>query len=85
MKIIAIRPAYAGAGKPLLAHFDVELHGSLRLYGLALRKTPDGRLRIIAPNANGKHAATFAPELADEITKAARVALSEGHPAYART
>lgn len=72
MKILSVRPA---AGPIVLAHFDLEVSEQLRIYNLALRRTPDGRLRTIAPNAAGKHAATFHPDLAEKISRAAAAAL----------
>ncbi|MEO4000332.1 hypothetical protein [Mesorhizobium sp. CAU 1732] len=80
-RVLAIRPAPDGAGK-VLATFDVEIGDHLRIYNLQLRQSPAG-LRTIAPNACGKHAATFHPVLAEQITKAAEAALGS-HTADAR-
>jgi hypothetical protein len=80
MKVISIRPT---AGAKTLAYFDVEMGEHLRLYNLQLRQTPVG-LRTVAPNACGKHAATFHPTLAEQITAAAAAALNGGHAANAR-
>ncbi|WP_165219527.1 hypothetical protein [Affinirhizobium pseudoryzae] len=72
MKIINVRPG----GRPKdLAVFDIEIGPHLRLYNLTLRKSPDGRLRTLAPNAAGKHSASFHPELAEQITRAAVAAM----------
>lgn len=72
MKIIDVRPP----GRPKdLAVFDIEIGPHLRLYNLTLRKSPDGRLRTLAPNAAGKHSATFHPDLAEQITRAAAAAI----------
>jgi hypothetical protein len=81
MKILAIRPAPPGAGTKTLAHFDVEISEHLRLYNLTLRETGTGKLRTIAPNAAGKHCATFHPVLAEQITRAAAAVLDGGHAA----
>lgn len=72
--ILSIRPAPAGAGSRTVAHFDVQL-GHVRLFGLLLREFADGKRRTIAPNAAGRHAATFHPETAEKITAAATAAL----------
>ena len=79
MNILSIWPA---AGEKELAYFDVEIGPHLRLYGLVLRRTPNGRLRTFAPKVSGKHAASFHPELAEQITAAATAAL-EGRVANA--
>ncbi|MCK5932082.1 MAG: hypothetical protein KAG89_07900 [Fulvimarina manganoxydans] len=75
MKILAVRPAPRSASGRVLAFFDVEIGEHLRLYNLALRRTPDGRLRTVAPRTDGKHCATFHPDLANDISAAANVAL----------
>ncbi|MEF2548528.1 hypothetical protein VQ045_15315 [Aurantimonas sp. E1-2-R+4] len=80
MLILNVRPTF---GEKVLATFDLELGGNLRLYNMALRRTPDGRLRSVAPKALGKHAATFAPDLADQISRAAHAALEGGRAAHA--
>lgn len=81
MKILDVRPP----GRPKdLAVFDIEMGPHLRLYNLTLRRSPDGRLRTIAPNAAGKHSASFHPELAEQITRAA-VAAMGGHAANDNT
>lgn len=77
MEILSIRPA---AGPKTLAYFDLEIGGHLRIYNLMLRSTPSG-LRTVAPNACGRHAATFHPELAFQITEAAKSALDGGRAA----
>lgn len=79
MQILSIRPATRPRDS---AVFDVQVGDGLRLYNLALRSVGGGRWRVVAPNAYGKHAATFAPELAKEITAAALSAMG-GHKAYA--
>ncbi|MDX0105491.1 hypothetical protein CN135_11035 [Sinorhizobium meliloti] len=78
MKVIDIRPPVRMND---LAVFDVEIGHHLRLYNLSLRRTPSGRLRTLAPNACGKHSASFHPELAEQLTKAAEAAMG-GLAAY---
>ncbi|MGU3495744.1 hypothetical protein ACLBXM_17020 [Xanthobacteraceae bacterium A53D] len=72
MRIISLRPA--GRGTPTLAHFDVELTPHLRLHNLALKRTANGQLRSFAPACRGRHAASFHPELGEQITSAAAAA-----------
>ena len=79
MKILSIRPAPAGAGTRTVATFDAEIGEHLRLYGLMLREFKDGVRRTIAPNANGRHAATFHPTLGEQLTAAASAALKGLH------
>lgn len=79
MKILEIRPVPPGAGTKTLAYLDVEIGGHLRLYNLTIRRNTAGRLRVAAPNALGSHTATFHPELAETITRAADAAL-KGEP-----
>ena len=78
MKILNLRPA---VGPKTLAYFDVEIGEHLRIYNLMLRRTDDGKLRTVAPNACGKHAATFHPVLGEQISQAAAAALSGGRAA----
>jgi hypothetical protein len=76
LRILNVRPA---AGPKTLAYFDVEIGDHLRIYNLQLRDTPVG-LRTVAPNACGKHAATFHPALAAKISEAAAVTLGGQQP-----
>ncbi|APO75108.1 hypothetical protein AM571_CH02299 [Rhizobium etli 8C-3] len=75
MEIHNLRPA---AGRNERAIFDVQIGPHLRLYSLTLKEGPDGRLRTFAPKAFGKHAASFHPELAQQITNAAVAAMNGG-------
>jgi hypothetical protein len=60
----------------LVAYFDLELSSEVKIYGLKLMETPDGRRLSYAPNGNGgRRLATFAPALAAAITEAAAVKL----------
>ena len=79
MRILDIRPQH---GSGLLAVFDVEMNEHLRLYNLELRRAPNGRVRTFAPKAGPKHAASFHPFLAEQMTRAAEAALG-GHTANA--
>ncbi len=72
MKIISIRPV---AGAKCIAIFDLQVGDHIRICNLMLRRLPDGQLRTVAPNAGGKHAVTFHPVLAEQISKAAEAAL----------
>ncbi|WP_287322429.1 hypothetical protein [Mesorhizobium sp.] len=78
MKILEIRPT---AGSKTLAYFDIELGEHLRIYNLMLRRGLDGKLRTLAPNACGKHSATFHPILAEQISQAAAAAFNGGRAA----
>lgn len=73
MRILNVEPVtHPGGGMRTLALFDLELSSDTRLYGLRLMEAPDGRRIVYAPNANGgRRLATFSPELAAEISKAA--------------
>lgn len=79
MRILSIRPAPPGAGRTV-AHFDIQLTEHARLYGLRLIQTEDGRFLTYAPNSHGQRLATFTPELATEISRAASAAFREGIP-----
>jgi hypothetical protein len=78
MKILAIRPT---PGPSAVARFDVEVGPYLRLCNMTLRKAPDGRFRSYPPNAHGKAVATIHPNLASEITQAAKAAFYRGSAA----
>ncbi|WP_168340481.1 hypothetical protein [Rhizobium laguerreae] len=68
IEIINVRPPWRTAD---LCVFDAQIGPNLRLFNLALRHLPNGHHRVLAPNAAGKHSASFAPPLANEIAKAA--------------
>ncbi|WP_064692010.1 hypothetical protein [Rhizobium aegyptiacum] len=82
MEIHNLRPA---AGTNERAIFDVQIGPHLRLYNLVLKESPDGRLRTFAPKVFGKHAASFHPELAQQITNAAVAAMNGGAAYDSRT
>lgn len=71
MQVIELRPPTRPRDA---AMFDIQIGPHLRLYNLILRAAGDG-FRVIAPSAFGKHSATFTPELAAQITKAAVAAI----------
>lgn len=79
VRILDMRPTNmaATAGK-----FDAELGPHLRLYNLHLKLATTGDMRTYAPNADGKHVASFHPELASKITQAAVEALSRRRAAH---
>jgi hypothetical protein len=72
VKILAIRHLQVPGAE---ARFDIEINEHLRLFGLLLKRSRDGRLRTYAPNSCGKHVASFHPILAEKITSAATAAL----------
>jgi hypothetical protein len=75
MEIINLRPPFRPQDAAL---FDLQIGPHLRLFNLSIRRLHSGRYRILAPNAFGKHAATFHPVLAEQITQAAVAAIG-GH------
>lgn len=74
MRVLSIWPE---AGSSACARFDLEVTPHLRLYNLLLRQVSGGQYRSYAPNACGKHSASFHPDLAEQITTAAVAALKE--------
>ncbi|CDZ60350.1 Hypothetical protein NGAL_HAMBI2605_09640 [Neorhizobium galegae bv. orientalis] len=72
MEILNLRPPFKPQDQ---ANFDLQVGPHLRLYNLAIRRLPNGYFRIMAPNAFGKHSATFAPAMAAEITEAVLAAM----------
>jgi DNA-binding cell septation regulator SpoVG len=77
MQILSIRPAPPGTGRTI-ALFDIALTDELRVYDVRLIQTEDGRYLSYAPNSHGRRVATFAPRLANEISRVASTALREG-------
>ncbi|RUV89237.1 hypothetical protein EOA60_08300 [Mesorhizobium sp. M1A.F.Ca.IN.020.06.1.1] len=84
MKILDIRPAPPGVGRTV-AHFDVQLTPDCRLYGLRLVQGDGGRFLTYAPNSHGVRVATFARDLADEISRAASAAWSQHRAAHSQS
>jgi hypothetical protein len=66
MHILSIRPAKPG-GKAI-AFFDAEVSPGIRMFDLALRRGADGGLRVYAPNAFGRHCASFSADVVDELS-----------------
>lgn len=73
MEILAIRPHQGGG---TLAHFDLALGDHIKMFNLKLVQGRSG-LRVYAPSAFGSNCATFSPQLADQIVRAATRALGE--------
>lgn len=78
MEVLNLRPPYRPQD---VAVFDLQIGEHLRIYNLTLRRLPNDRHRVLAPNAWGKHSASFHPALAEQITAAA-VAAMGGFVAY---
>jgi hypothetical protein len=74
MRILSIRPAPPG-GK-VLATFDAEVLPGIRLFDLSLRRGTDGGLRVYAPNAFGRHTATFSTDIVTDLAALAQTELS---------
>ena len=76
MRILNMRPTPPGAAKRKLADFDVEIDENLRMYGLLVFETPDGRRRTVEPKSwDGHRVATFTPLLDELMTRAASHAI----------
>ncbi len=58
-------------GHRAIAVFDLQLTDECRLYGLRLLRMRDGRLLTFAPQSGSRRVATFANDLASQITKLA--------------
>jgi hypothetical protein len=72
MEILNIRPATDNGHRiKQIAVFDLQLLPDCRLFGLRLMQAPDGNRFVYGPQARGHRAATFANELAIEITREA--------------
>lgn len=67
MEILNLRPPLRPQDE---ANFDLQFGPHLRIYNLALRRLHNGYHRILAPNAAGKHSASFHPELNSKIVAA---------------
>ncbi|RVD40383.1 hypothetical protein EN858_21820 [Mesorhizobium sp. M4B.F.Ca.ET.215.01.1.1] len=75
LNILDIRPEPPGSGSTL-ARFDLQLTPTCRLFNLKLVDGPRG-VRAYAASAFGTNTATFHPDLADDIRRAALAALGE--------
>jgi len=78
LHILDIRPEHGGSGNTI-ARFDVQLTPHCRLFNLKLVRARSGDYRVYAPSAWGSNTATFAPELAADLVRAAGDAL-KGKP-----
>lgn len=74
MEILEIRREASGGNT--IARFDVQLGEHLRMFNLKLVRGRSG-LRVYAPSAYGSNVATFTPQLADHLVRAATAALGE--------
>lgn len=83
MRILSIVPASdPGDGRfPCVAKFDAEITADIRMYGLRLLKSPDGKYLSYSPSGGGKRCATFSPGFAEAITAAATAAFNGGRAA----
>jgi hypothetical protein len=72
MEVKNLRPPFRPQD---LAEFDLQIGPHLRIFSLAIRRPPDGRYRILAPNAAGKHSASFHPALCANIVDAVLAAM----------
>lgn len=73
MRIISIRRQPPG-GK-VVARFDAETDGGIRLYELQLTRGPNG-LRVYGPRAENGAAVTFPPSIVDQLSALANEALA---------
>lgn len=76
VKILDIRPEPPGFGSTI-ARVDIALSDQCKLFNLKLVAGRDGTHRVYAPSAFGTNTATFAPELAAQIARAAITSLGE--------
>jgi hypothetical protein len=82
MHILSITPSHSDGGGSVreVARFDLQLSPDVRLYGLRLMQTPEGRHLTYAPSSAGRRFATFAPTLVEDITISAVSAFNDmGH------
>ncbi|WP_457660957.1 hypothetical protein [Sinorhizobium medicae] len=73
MEVLDIRPHHGGGST--IALFDVQLTPEVRMFGLRLVKVARG-YRVYSPSAHGCNVATFAPEFAEKLSRAALAALA---------
>jgi hypothetical protein len=71
MNIIGITPArpadVSARGFKTLCFFDAQVSPDIRMYGLELVETPDGKRLIYAPSKGGRRVATMSIELGDAL------------------
>ncbi|MBB6304030.1 hypothetical protein [Rhizobium leucaenae] len=87
MKILDLYPvaAQGNGGLRTIAEFDLELSETVRLFGLRLLETPDGRRIVYAAQAGSRRTATFDPRLAAQITTMASTIYGEATTANGTT
>lgn len=73
MEVLSIRPEHGGGST--VARFDVQLTPEVRMFGLRLVRVAKG-YRVYSPSAFGSNVATFAPALAEKLSRAALAALA---------
>ena len=84
MKVHDLIPAAKSGGGALrlLATFDLELSGQIRLYGLRLLEAPGGKRIVYAAQSGSRRTATFDPLLAERITILASTTYDEATTAH---
>ncbi|TWF49637.1 hypothetical protein [Neorhizobium alkalisoli] len=88
MKIENLQPAaHPGGGTmALVATFDLQITGDVRICGMRLLRAPDGRMLTYAPTAvGGRRSVTFSPATTAAITEAASQQFMERVTAYVST
>ncbi len=77
MRILKLHPATrtTGGGFRQLARFDAQVASGVRMYGLELVQTPDGRHIVYAQQARNGRAATFDIATGDELAAAVIAAM----------
>lgn len=81
---IYILVADRGGGMKLLAYFDLQLTPEVRLHGLKLLQSPEGKTITSAAQSGQRHTARFARSLAEKITAAAMQSYLEATTAHDR-
>ena len=67
-----------GGAMALVATFDLQITGDVRVCGMRLLRAPDGRMLTYAPTAlGGRRSVTFSPTTTAAITEAATASYSE--------
>ena len=74
IRILSVRREPPGNGNCIM-RFDAQISDDVRLFNLRLVEMPGGRRLTYSASAHGSRTATFAPALAELITRAASVAL----------
>lgn len=57
MRILSMRPSNGGSS--VVARFDLEVAPEVKIFGMLLKRAPDGRLRTYPPNAAGGAAVAY--------------------------